>query len=724
MGNMNNTTEEVTAMTPLHRLAELMGVGVRFTGSDNKEHEIQDNVLVSVLGALGVDASNEDAIEKSTQNILEYRHGRIIAPTVLHTAGTCDEIIVNTGILEYPVATLTLENGEQYKGDLAIVPNENDVAYPVHGKFIATSLIKIPEDVPMGYHTLRVTVGDRSEEATLISAPESIDTLDSLEANGEQLWGWMAQLYSIRSSKSWGVGDFEDLATLLTQAKAKTGADFVLINPMHAGEPVTPLTPSPYLPVARGMVNVTYIHPESIPEYATLDEKTRKEIDNLHDQVEPLNNDAQIIDRDSMWRVKMRALWLIFKAGLAQDRARVFEAFKQEMGDRLESYATWCLCYDKWGAPKGDNCWEKTLNKDSEQVRELAENFPDTLEFYRWLEWVAFTQLHDAQVAAREAGMKIGIMSDMAVGVHPAGSEVWWNPERFANGATVGAPPDYFNQQGQDWSQPPLHPFELERTGFRTYRDMVHGMFASAGAVRIDHILGLFRLWWIPEGAAPSGGAYVYYDADIMLGILAIEATRAHGVVVGEDLGVLPANALDVLRKKAVLGCTVEWFEVCDGEFRTPDKWREMTLASVNTHDLPPAAGYLRYEHVNIRERLHLLTGSVEEFRAGAEAEHRAMMRMLVKCGYLDAQLLEDEEAHTQEIVEALYRALKDAPSRLLAASLVDAVGEYRAQNQPGTNDEYPNWRIPLADADGNAVLLENMFDLPRVKSLADIMNA
>ena len=398
MGSMNNTTEEVTEASPLHRLAELMGVGVRYVGSDNKEHEIQDNVLVSVLAALGVDASSDAAIEKSMPDVLAYRHGRIVAPTVLHTVGKCDEVTVNTGILEYPVAAITLENGEQYEGELEIVPNDNTTAYPVNGKFVATSLIKIPEDLPMGYHTLRVTVGERQEEATLISAPESITTLDSLEANGEQLWGWMAQLYSIRSSKSWGVGDFADLATLLAEAKKKTGADFVLINPMHAGEPVTPLTPSPYLPVARGMVNVTYIRPESIPEYETLNDKTRKEVEKLHAQVEPLNNDAQIIDRDSMWRVKMRALWLIFKAGMPENRARVFDEFKQEMGERLESYATWCLCYDKWGAPKGDDCWEKTLNKDSDQVRELANRFPDTLEFYRWLEWVAFTQLHDAQV--------------------------------------------------------------------------------------------------------------------------------------------------------------------------------------------------------------------------------------------------------------------------------------------------------------------------------------
>ena len=162
------------------------------------------------------------------------------------------------------------------------------------------------------------------------------------------------------------------------------------------------------------------------------------------------------------------------------------------------------------------------------------------MDFYRWLEWIAAEQLSSAQQAAKDAGMHIGIMSDMAVGVHPSGADVWWNPERFAKGATVGAPPDMFNQQGQNWSQPPLSPINLETTGYEAYRNMVHGMFARAGAVRIDHILGLFRLWWIPENRSAMDGAYVYYDSDIMLGVLAIEASRAGGVVVGEDLGVVP----------------------------------------------------------------------------------------------------------------------------------------------------------------------------------------
>lgn len=724
MENMNNKVEEEVSVLPLTQLAELMGIGIHFVGADGVEHNTDDDVLKSVLDALGVDAHDDEAIDTSIKNILSERHTRLVAPTVLHIVGKEDTVKINTGILEYPTAQIILENGEQYKSELSIEPNNNDVAFPVNGTFVATSLLKIPADLPMGYHTLRISVADRTEESTLISAPERIETLDSIESDGKQIWGWMAQLYSIRSSKSWGVGDYADLAKLLVEAKEKTGADFVLVNPLHASEPVAPLTPSPYLPIARSMLNVTYIHPESIPEYDSLDESDKNTISQLHSQVEQLNNDSQIIDRDSMWRVKMHALWIIFKSGLSETRAKDFEDFKRAYGERLESYATWCLCYDKWGAPKGKDDWESCLNKDSKEIRDLAERFPDTLEFYRWLEWVAFTQLHDAQVQARKAGMRIGIMSDMAVGVHPAGSEVWWNPERFAHGACVGAPPDYFNQNGQNWSQPPLHPLELERTGFKVYRDMVHGMFASAGAVRIDHILGLFRLWWIPENSTPKNGAYVYYDADIMLGILAIEATRAGGVVVGEDLGVLPSNAIEVLAKKAVLGCTVEWFEARDGVFRNPSKWREMTLASVNTHDLPPAAGYLRYEHVDIRERLHLLTGSVEDFRAGAVAEHNAMLKMLIEGGFLDKKIAENESEHEQDIVEALYRALKAAPSRLLAASIVDATGERRSQNQPGTSDEYPNWRIPLADGDGNPVSLDNLFDLPRVQSLAKIMNA
>ena len=707
---------------PLIRLARLVGVETSYIGQSSDYHEIEDDVLIAVLGALGVDAASDEAVAQSITAILNDRHRRLVAPTVLHTVGEESAVPVNTGVLDVPSASITLENGEEFGGDVAIGVGDGSPVYPLEDSFVTTASIMIPADLPMGYHTLHVAVGERTQDATLISAPEKIEPLEPLKDG--RMWGWMAQLYSIRSAQSWGVGDFADLKTLLVESKGKTGADFLLINPLHAAEPVPPLTPSPYLPVSRRFVNFTYIRPEDIEEYGFLDEDTRAQIDDLKAQVEALNGDAQLIDRDAMWRSKMRALWLIFKAGLGAARQAQFDQFKQATGDELEAYATWCLCYDKWGAPDDNdpNSWIHTLSKDSEQIAQIREQFPDTLDFYCWLEWVAIGQLADAQRAAKGAGMGIGIMSDMAVGVHPAGSEVWWNPERFAKGATVGAPPDYFNQQGQNWSQPPLSPLSLESTGYQVYRDLVHGMFSQAGAVRIDHILGLFRLWWIPQGHTAPQGAYVRYDSETMLGILAIETERAHGVIVGEDLGVVPKFVVDSLKRHGILGCTVEWFEQKDGVFLPPDTWRRDALASVNTHDLPPAAGYLSYEHVEIRDRLHLLTMPVEEFKAEAIQEHNAMLSMLVDKGFLDPALITEETEHEQLIVEALYRGLKAAPSRLLAASLTDAVGEHRTQNQPGTNNEYPNWRIPLADENGDVVPLETLFDNSRLQSLAAIM--
>ena len=718
-----NTESEERLARPLVRLAKLVGIGTSYVGMSHDFHEIDDEVLIEVLAALGIEARDENMQDAAIRRILDERYGRLVAPTVLHTAGVEDRITVNTGILEVPSASITLENGEPYEGTIEVGPGDGSQAYDLNGTFISFASLIIPADVPVGYHTLHVTVGNRSQDATLISAPDHVELLDPMKSGS--LWGWMAQLYSIRSADSWGVGDYEDLKTMLVDAKRKTGADFVLINPVHAAEPVSPLTPSPYLPVSRRLINFTYIRPESVPEYAALAADAKAEVDGLRAETEPLNGDAQLIDRDAMWRSKMHALWIIFKAGRTAERQAAFDSFKSDCDTDLEAYATWCLCYDKWGEPGSDaNNWEQRFNRDSAEIANLKNQFPDTLDFYRWLEWVAADQLAAAQQAAKDAGMQIGIMSDMAVGVHPYGADVWWNPERFAKGATVGAPPDMFNQQGQNWSQPPLSPIDLEATGYQTYRNMVHGMFARAGAVRIDHILGLFRLWWIPANHPATDGAYVYYDSDIMLGILAIEASRANGVVVGEDLGVVPEHVADSLSSHGILGCAVEWFEQCDGVFRAPSAWRPFALASVNTHDLPPTAGYLEYEHVKIRERLGLLTGPAEEFQASAKAEQDAMIGMLIAEGYLDASYADDREAHEADIIDALYRALKGSPCKLLAASITDAVGEKRAQNQPGTNNEYPNWRIPLADAKGNVVPLETLFDTPGVQRFAQIFNS
>ena len=508
-----------------------------------------------------------------------------------------------------------------------------------------------------------------------------------------------------------------------------TLADFMLINPIHAGAPIPPLEPSPYLPESRRFLNVTYIRPQDIPEYAILPADVRAQVDALHDSVAARNDESTPMDINAAWEAKRPALRLIFEAGRNNKRELEFEHFKTTAGPDLDSFATWCLCFEVWGAPWGENRWffEKTI--DDPAVRQLVEEHHDLFEFNRWLQWIAAEQVNAAQQEALDHGMTLGLMQDMAVGVHGLGADAWANPERFASGGvTVGCPPDFYNQQGQDWGQPPFNPRYLEATGYQVYREMVHSMYEHAGAVRIDHVLGLFRLWWIPQGLGARNGAYVTYNHEAMLGVLAIEATRAGGMVVGEDLGTVPDYVRRILADHGVLGTDVEWFNRVDDSpnagdpYRAPKDYRKQALASVTTHDLPPTAGYLNFAHVKLREELHLLSEPVEAFAASAMAERTAMMNRLVENGYISQTVADDVEGHVQEIVEAMHAMLTDTPSLLLQAALVDGVGECRSQNQPGTSREYSNWRVPLADSSGHVVHTDEVFDLPRVQSLAAVM--
>ena len=325
------TESEERAARPLIQLAKLAGIATSYVGMSHDYHEIKDDVLVAVLEALGIDASSDAAIRRSIKQILNERHGRLVAPTVLHNVGSESRVLVNVGVTDVPSATITLENGRPYEGVVLPAEGDGSVAYVMDDRFVVTASVVIPSDLPEGYHTLHVTVGDRTEDATLISAPSKVELLDEMR-NG-RLWGWMAQLYSLRSSKSWGVGDFEDLSNLLVEAKRKTGADFTLINPVHAAEPVSPLTPSPYLPVSRSLVNFTYIRPEAIEEYRLLGAESLDEIRKLFESVEPLNSEARMIDRDAMWHAKMQALWIIFKAGRTSARQREFADFCARGGE-------------------------------------------------------------------------------------------------------------------------------------------------------------------------------------------------------------------------------------------------------------------------------------------------------------------------------------------------------------------------------------------------------
>jgi 4-alpha-glucanotransferase len=486
---------------------------------------------------------------------------------------------------------------------------------------------------------------------------------------------------------------------------------------LHAAEPVPPLEPSPYLPTSRRFFSPLYLRVERIPEYADLDPSSRARVDELSEEVRRTLADQDTIDRDTSWAAKRDALRIVHQVARTAGREADYQAFARREGSGLEDFATWGVLAAEHGNDFRE--WPEPLrDPSSPDVEELRRKHAEELDFQRWLQWVVDEQLQLAQVKAVGAGMALGVMHDLAVGVHPGGADAWRLQDGYARDVQVGAPPDPFNQRGQDWGQPPWRPDRLEEMAYQPFRELLRTVLRHAGGVRIDHIIGLFRLWWVPRGQSPETGTYVRYDHEALVGVLALEAHRAGALVVGEDLGVVEPTARDYLRSRGIFGTSILWFEREDGRPLAAERWRELCMASVATHDLPPTAGYLNADHVRLRDRLGLLTRRLDEEVAADEADREAWLDELRDRGLLATG------ADTEETVRALHRDLTLTPARLLCVSLADAVGERRTQNQPGTVDEYPNWRVPLSGPDGVPLPLEDVITSRRAAALAEAVRA
>ena len=528
-------------------------------------------------------------------------------------------------------------------------------------------------------------------------------------------WGFTVQLYSVRSRHSWGHGDLRDLADLATWSARELGAAFVLINPLHAAEPVPPVSASPYLPMSRRFVSPLYLRVEDIPEYALLPSVQRQRIAALAAPLRASNSSPALIDRDAVWAAKRAALEIVQAWPLAPARRAAFRRFTVREGQALDDWATWCALAEIHGPDW--RSWPAALRSPrSAAVAAERLRLHARIEFHAWLQWTAQAQRAAAQAAARAAGMSIGVVGDLAVGAHPGGADAWAHADVLAPGMSVGAPPDEFNPRGQDWALPPWHPGRLEAAGYQPLADLIRAGFTDTGGLRADHVMGLFRLWWVPAGMSADQGTYVRYRHEAMVGLLAGEAARAGGVAIGEDLGTVEQWMRDYLAARRVLGTSMLWFERrADGTPLPPRRWRRDCLATVGTHDVPPAAAFLTGEHVALRSRLGLLTGSLAAEREHAAAAVSAWRDALAGQGLLPPGAAPGPE----EFTRALYGYLARTPAALIGVSLADAVGDRRPQNLPGTTDQYPNWRVPLCDGEGRAVLLEDLEKHPGVRELA-----
>ncbi len=690
----------------LGELAHAYGVATEYVDQAGRTVHVRRATVEAVLVALGVDTASPDWIEAARRE-RELRDWRRLMPPVFVTrTGESRRMWVHVPDGAPAAAWIRTEAGERIdlmQLDVWVEPRFVD------GALIGEASFEVPAGLPIGWHTLHAAGGDREESCPLAVAP---DRLHPETIIGERQWGLMTQLYSLRSRSSWGIGDLGDLRDLAAWSARDLGAGFTLINPLHAAGPVAPMTPSPYLPVTRRYANPIYIRITDIPEIDRLSGKRRRGVAEDAVEFRDANASAELLDRDATWLRKRAVLQQIFDAGRTSARERSYEQYCVGQGSGLVNYATWCVLVERHGM--NPTAWPKKYQRaDTDAVTKFQRKNRDEIEFHMWMQWILDEQLAAAQESARGAGMAIGIIHDLAVGVHPEGADAWSLRDVLAENIGVGAPPDMYNQMGQDWSQPPWRPDALADVAFAPFRDMLRTILRHAGGLRIDHMLGLFRMWWVPRGMPAYAGTFVRSDPDALLGILCLEAHRAGAVIIGEDLGTVEPWVQTALAEQGILGTSILWFERAHGSVLPPEQWRREALASVTVHDLPPTAGYLRDEHVRIRSELGLLARPIEEERADSVGERSEWIALLRQRGWLGWDVDVTTDTGLDEVLIALHRALAASPSRLLGVAIPDLVGDRRAQNQPGTDQEYPNWRVPLCDASGRAVLLEELQDSP-----------
>ncbi|GAC1326182.1 MAG: 4-alpha-glucanotransferase [Mycobacteriales bacterium] len=692
----------------LTALADAYGVATSYENWAHQPVEVAPETVVRILAELGVDASTPEAISAARTDAELRSWRRLVAPTVVVRREQPAPVLLHVAARTTPQLRVTLEHGGE---QVATEPGREGERRTVDNAERVAVSVALPGDLPLGWHTLHVEAGDERATATLVVAPGRVELPPALK----RAWGWMVQLYSVRSAGSWGLGDYADLAELVAWSGGEHGAGVLLCNPLHAPSPVLPVEPSPYYPSSRRFRSPLYLRVEQTPEYAAADAQTRTAVDALR---VPAGGDR--IDRDRVWTAKLAALELLWPSA----RADALAAFRAEIGQGLEDFGLFCALAERHGVPWQD--WPAELHRPQGPAAGLErEVLADRIGFHAWLQLLCDEQLATAAAAGTDAGMAVGIVHDLAVGVDAGGADGWALQDDLAIGVTVGAPPDSFNQQGQDWRLPPWRPDRLPEVGYAPYRDMLRGVLRHAGGVRIDHVMGLFRLWWVPEGCSPAQGSYVRYDADALLGVLALEARRAGALVVGEDLGTVEPVVTTTLAERGVLGSAVLWFEKDpddEARFLPPQRWRRLSMASVTTHDLPTAAGFLAGEQVRVRAELGLLGRPEAQEQAAVEAEQRALLDLL------RAQDLLGVDPTRSEVVLAMHALLARAPSRLVMAALGDAVGDLRQPNLPGTTDEYPSWRLPVAeptqDGGERPLLLEDLREAPGVRRLSELLRA
>ncbi|QGM81166.1 4-alpha-glucanotransferase [Otariodibacter oris] len=590
--------------------------------------------------------------------------------------------------------TLSLESGEIIKGKCK------------------SNQIELPDTLPLGYHQL--TLADHSAECRIIVTPETAYQPQALK-QGKKLWGSILQLYTLRSENNWGIGDFGDLKQFLTRLAIK-GGDFVGLNPIHALFPANPEGASPYSPSSRLWQNILYIDVTAVEAFKqSKDAQTWFYSREIQQQI----NEARCkdyVDYSQVIRLKLEGLHLAYNAFKQQDQTE-FEQFIAQNGEALKVQGTFDALHqwlssqfsDQWGWTSWDRQYQSYRNS---AVKAFQQEQSDLVRFYMWLQFLAQQQLKSCNELAKKLGMPIGFYRDLAVGVADNGAETWADKELYVLDASVGAPPDILAPQGQNWGLSPMHPEVVQHRGYQPFIDLLRANMKDCGALRIDHILGFARLWWVAKGDSAKNGVYIKYPLEDLLAILALESQRHQCLIVAEALGTVPEGMLEALESKGILAYNIFYFEFDNQGSKPLADYPYQAMTTLSTHDLPTVQGYWKLHDFDLGQQFGVYPNKdILHSLRDARHDNKVAIRRAVEA----VQELEpDYMGITQNFTHQLQGYVADTNSALFGTQPEDWLNMLDPVNIPGTSSEYPNWRRKLSRT------VNEIFDDEKVQQLLD----
>jgi 4-alpha-glucanotransferase len=691
----------------IENLARARGIGDAYHDYRGELKFFSIETKQALLRAMGcsIDAPGEVALEVRR---LEAARERRFLPQVAATHASRIGVDVNVTAREFGstlIWSVSFEDGSRRDGAISTADCREIWRGEVGGSWVTRRHFDLPLDLPPGYHEFEAKIaGGAADRCLFVVAPPRCYEPAAILA-GRRLWGIAVQLYTLRSRGNWGIGDFGDLQMLIRWV-ASRGAGFVGLNPLHALAPADPDRSSPYSASSRHFLNVLYI---AVPQVAEFQECTaahaRLAEQGVGERLRDLRG-REWVDYRGVAELKFEILALLYREfrdrhlAKGTERARHFRAFVAAGGELLQMHALFDAL-DRHlratlGSASGWTNWpEEFKDVHGSAAAQFAAAHPDDVEFFAYLQWLAHEQLREAQALARELGMPVGLYGDYAVGANPSGSETWSERSSYCMGAEIGAPPDPLALKGQGWGIPPQDPLQMQAQRLQSFVRLIRNNMRYYGALRLDHVMAMFRQWWVAAGFSPTEGAYVHYPLEQLLTVLSLESSRNACLAVGEDLGVVPDEIRRALPEFGLYHYKVLLFEKLDGRFRRPDEYVRHALATATTHDMPTLRSFWEGRDIELRHGLHLYPSMEVEGEVIRERERdrTLLLDALEAQGLRPVHPATPRDAFTPELAHAMHLYLARSATALVAVQIEDLLGETLPVNVPGTDRQYPNWQ-------------------------------